>query len=268
MRKNFFTLPVLSERKNHHECTRSPFSSGQKKGGFSVKRSFSLQGVARNPMGFTLIELLVVIAIIAILAAMLLPALQKARERAQAASCQSNLNQLGKTLDSYLTDYNDQFMFSQVTGGTDYWFTLMMKYERVTVKTSQYQQDLSAGKETYICPGNIARLSLSDVSYNVNYIINNIPTGQERWMPEPKLTKKRGRAKIASSKIPIIADGRITDYSTNPPKTYFFFNTHEDVPEYGPGYSIHNKRANFLWLDGHVSSAANGEITVGQVYAW
>jgi prepilin-type N-terminal cleavage/methylation domain-containing protein/prepilin-type processing-associated H-X9-DG protein len=80
----------------------------------------------KSPKGFTLIELLVVIAIIAILAAMLLPALARAKTRATLATCLSNQKQLTLAENMYAGDNNDRFtaIVSQPSGyhnGGGYW---------------------------------------------------------------------------------------------------------------------------------------------------
>ena len=100
----------------------------------------------QHQRGFTLIELLVVIAIIAILAAMLLPALAQAKERARRVKCLSNLRQLSVGLQLYAGDHAEKFPFVEADPTV---FLLRMLFLDVIRLSEPY---VGTNRAFYLCP--------------------------------------------------------------------------------------------------------------------
>ena len=119
-----------------------------------------------NRSGFTLIELLVVIAIIAILAGMLLPALAKAKSKAQSISCMSNLKQFAIASRLYQDDFRGAFpwTFTLTQNGLDQtnWFSYTFPYQQ----SKKLLQCPTAQKKTTVNKGPFGATDNGDIVYS------------------------------------------------------------------------------------------------------
>lgn len=204
--------------------------------------------------GFSLMEVLLAVAVITVIMVLLLPAMGRARESANAAVCTQNLRRIGVGLAQYMGENNGNLIPYASLGGSPqkYWFDELDRY----MGEEPYQFDRNQPHKWQLCPSKPVAAAEENKRAVVGYGWNH------RYLGYTSSDPKGGKANIRQISRPsetiVIGDSRdIIDRNSPPAQSEHRYLYSQSAPMLA---ARHSGKGFYLLLDGHVMAASPEEV--------